>query len=133
MGLMDRFRAMAVGDSPRDRHVEAKQRAVTPSGGRQIDDDLRATSALKRRLANDRRPKRGMWVWYKQAERIGILTNMEPGDICTVMLVDPKDGTNVLEIHLNGAELRQAYYDEIPEARRPSLKDCESLGYGRQA
>jgi hypothetical protein len=86
-----------------------------------------ATSSLQRR-AKDREPKRGMWVRW--GDRVGILTNLEPGDIATVMCVD-SHGDNALEIHCTASELRQAYYNEIPRNRISHLSEevLTSLGY----
>lgn len=104
------------------------------SGGRQIDPGLRSVSALKRRttqhVLTDQAPKRGMWVRYK--ERTGILTNIEPGDVATVMIVNQVDGTNVVEIHVMSNELRQAYFEEIPIGRRPDEAYAIKFGYCRK-
>ena len=77
----------------------------------------------------NRAPERGMWMAHNG--RPCILTNIEAGDVCTVMYVDPEMGTNVLEAHVPGSELRQADYTEIPIARRPAEDVCAVLGYGR--
>lgn len=92
-----------------------------------IRNIFRLESAVKTRL--NRLPERGMWVTYK--EKPGILTNLEAGDVATVMMVDPEEGTNVMEIHVHGSELRQCLYTEIPARRRPYLEDAEALGYYR--
>lgn len=59
----------------------------------------------------------------------GILKDLEFGDVATVMLVDPKTGQNVLEVHTMASDLRQAWYDEIPEDRRPDYERAASFGY----
>lgn len=110
-------------------------RSYTPEigGGKQIAAPMRIASALRRRpspqYAGELSPKRGMWVRHQDAT--GILTNIESGDVATVMLVDKKEGTNVLEIHVPAAELRQAYFDEIPEKRRPDQDRAAKFGYTR--
>lgn len=79
----------------------------------------------------NRLPQQGMWVIWKSENKIGILVDMQKDDICTVMLVDPEEGTNVVHVNCLGADLRQAYYTEIPIKRRPAEDVCASLGYLR--
>lgn len=109
-----------------------RKHTVDIRGGRQIDAQIRSASALRRRTdgdseAVDHRPKRGMWVRWQG--RTGILTDIEPGDIATVMLVDDERGENALEVHQPATELRQAYYEEIPAARRPAYDAAARMGY----
>lgn len=103
-------------------------------GGRQIDPGLRLMSSLRRRstqhVLTEQAPKRGMWVRYD--ERTGILTDLEPGDVATVMIVDQADGTNVVEIHVPATKLRQAWFEEIPETRRPTEESAIKFGYHRR-
>lgn len=79
----------------------------------------------------------GMWVVYDG--RVGVLEfaaadrdeerAMKMAGIATVSIVD-RDGVN--ELILRGipvGELRQATYDEIPPARRPSKILATKLGY----
>lgn len=112
-------------------HPDARTHAVEITGGRQIPAALRAESALRRRAtsfhAGDQHPKRGMWVIWQN--RPGILTNIERGDIGTVMLVDDVNGENLLEVHQPCSALRQAYFEEIPTKRRPDLKRALQFGY----
>lgn len=114
---------------------EAQQVVVQPQGGARIPAHVVLGSALRRRatqtehgshLMSDQAAKRGMWVVY--SNRSGILTNLEPGDIATVMLVDDL-GLNQLEVHAAAKELRQAYFEEIPEPRRPEYADAARFGY----
>lgn len=112
-------------------HPDARAHEVQITGGRQIPAALRAESALRRRAtphhAGDQTPKRGMWVRW--SGRTGILTDIERGDIATVMLVDDVKGENVLVVHQACSQLRQAYFEEIPTARRPDLKHALKFGY----
>lgn len=105
---------------------------VEISGGRQPPRELRSASHLRRRATSrfggDQSPKRGMWVAYDG--RTGILKDLEPGDVATVMLVDDL-GCNVLEIHAPAAQLRQAWYEEIPAGRRPDYEHAAAFGYVR--
>lgn len=114
---------------------EPQHVVVTPQGGSRIPAHVAFGSALRRRptqtehgshLLSDQHPKRGMWVVY--SGRTGILTNLEPGDIATVILVDHQ-GLNNFEVHVAAKELRQAYFQEIPEPRRPEYKDAVRFGY----
>lgn len=68
-------------------------------------------------------------MWVRWQNRTGILTNIEPGDIATVMIVDDIKGENVIEVHQPCNMLRQAYFEEIPTARRPDLKHAAKFGY----
>lgn len=98
-------------------------------GARQIPAALRHGSALQRHHGGP--PGRGMWVVYEA--RTGILTALEHGDIATVMLVD-EHGCNMLEVHAPAEKLRQAYFEEIPEKRRPDEAVARGMGYiGRPA
>lgn len=112
---------------------EARVHRPSIAGGKQIAADVRHASALKRRAttqhAGDQSAKRGMWVRYH--DRTGILTNIEPGDVATVMLVDMDKGENVLEVHVPCADLRQAHYEELPIARRPTEYEAAKFGYLR--
>lgn len=105
---------------------------VVARGGRNIPLVLRTASALRRRatsnMSTEQHPKRGMWVVLET--QTGILTNLEPGDVATVMLVN-EDGLNVVEVHVPAAALRQAHFDEIPAPRRPSEELAAAMGYTR--
>lgn len=90
-----------------------------------IRTQFRVESAIKTRL--NRLPERGMWVTYK--EKPAILTNIEAGDVVTIMMVDPEEGTNIVELHVPGSMLRQCLYTEIPTKRRPPEDVAASLGY----
>ena len=118
------------GSKPAKPAETPRSRIVIPSGGAQIPEYVAAGSKLRRRptahMAQDQAPRRGMWVVYQS--RVGILTNLEPGDVATVMLVDDA-GRNSLEIHAQAAALRQAWFEEIPEPRRPMYEDAERFGY----
>lgn len=113
-----------------------RQHVVDPvRGSTKLPTHLTAVSGLRRRptttaagslLRNDQAPKRGMWVVYSQ--RTGILTDLEPGDVATVMLVDDL-GMNALEVHVPAAQLRQAWFEEIPAPRRPKYEDAVRFGY----
>lgn len=116
----------------------ARQHIVNVGAPSRLSPIIANGSALRRRaarspagvvLAGEQSPKRGMWVMYQR--RIGILTALEPGDVATVMLVDDK-GLNALEVHAPARELRQAWFDEIPSARRPAWRDAVTLGYDRE-
>lgn len=100
-------------------------------GGQQIPLEHTLRSALKRRPTshvNAAQPaKRGMWVRYQG--RTGILTNLEAGDVATVMLVDDEYGLNGIEVHVPSAELRQAWLNEIPARRRPEPEIAARMGY----
>jgi hypothetical protein len=113
------------------RAVEpTRTHVVVPSGGTQIPAHVVSASYLRRRptvhVANEQPPKRGMWVVL--GDRVGILKNIEAGDIATVMIVDDQ-GLNVVELHAPGANLRQAWYEEIPAARRPDYERAQRFGY----
>jgi hypothetical protein len=116
------------------RSPDARTHVVNVTGGRQIPKELRHSSQLRRRpvphFNGEQSPKRGMWVVYQG--RTGILTDLEAGDIATVMIVDSEEGTNVLEVHCPAAELRQAYHEEIPEKRRPHPDHSVKFGYTRR-
>jgi hypothetical protein len=127
MSLLDRFR--------RDASSPVQQLSVTAQTAPRIPTHVAMTSALRRRatrtehgsqLRDDQAPKRGMWVMYQQ--RCGILTNLEAGDVATVMLVDDL-GLNAIEIHVPAKELRQAFFEEIPEPRRPTYAAAVRFGY----
>jgi hypothetical protein len=127
MSLLDRFR----------RSPDAKTHVVEVKGTTKLPPLLTVGSALRRRptremggshLRNDQPPKRGMWVVY--SGRTGIVKDLEPGDIYTVMLVD-EEGFNAIELHVPGAQLRQAWYEDIPEGRRPPLEHAVRFGYHR--
>lgn len=113
---------------------DVRTHVVNATGGRQLAAELRAGSALRRRTTphfqDDQAPKRGMWVRYQ--DHTGILTNLEPGDVATVMIVDDMDGHNVLEMHVPATQLRQAYHDEIPVKRRPEPEHSAKFGYVRR-
>lgn len=108
----------------------AKTATIQPNSTR-VPKALLGSSALRRRptsIVGEEQPaKRGMWVRYR--ESVGILTNLESGDIATVMLVDDKLGLNVIEVHVPAAELRQALLKEIPAPRRPTAALAASMGY----
>lgn len=70
--------------------------------------------------------RRGMWVMYKDA--IGILTDLNSEGVAKVMLVDNK-GLNKLEVVCRAENLRQAYIQEIPQARVPNHRLLIALGY----
>jgi hypothetical protein len=70
-----------------------------------------------------------MWVRHVLADKTGILTNLKEGNIATVMFVDPVRGENILEVDCPEHELRQAFYSEIPELRRPHTDVAFKLGY----
>ena len=125
------------------RYPNAQTRVVSPSGNvsGKFAAHVAGSSALRRRTTtsgagsiitpHEQAPKRGMWVRY--SDRTGVLTNLEAGDIATVMLVDDVKGENVVEVHVPAAQLRQAYFDEIPAARRPTYDAGARLGYVRKA
>jgi hypothetical protein len=71
-------------------------------------------------------PIAGMWVRY--GDRTGIITDLTAGDTYTVMIVDGI-GENDHQVRANGSELRQAYFEEIPPARRPELEHAVTFGY----
>jgi len=110
---------------------DAKVHVVhTTGGGRKLDPQVIAVSQLRRRQtiqgSYPAPPKKGMWVVYEH--KTGILITIEPGDVATVMLVDDV-GHNVVEIHVPAVNLRQAWFEEIPEARRPALELAQRFGY----
>lgn len=111
------------------------RKLVVQPDTRNIDVGARINSRLRRRatsmIGSEQPPSRGMWVHWQG--RTGILTNLEPGDIATVMLVDDTKGENVLETHVHANELRQAYFEEIPKSRRPKADLAAALGYTRGA
>lgn len=120
-------------------HPNAQTRVVTPAGNisGKFPEHVSAVSSLRRRttisaqgsvlVPHEQAPKRGMWVHYQG--RTGILTNLEAGDIATVMLVDDEKGENVLEVHAPCSQLRQAFFEEIPQGRRPKYADAVRFGY----
>ncbi len=86
----------------------------------------------KRRLDTD-----GMWVVYD--DRVGIMEfaaadrneerAMKAAGICTVSIVD-ENGMNELILRgISVSSLRQATFEEIPAARRPSIARGAMLGY----
>jgi len=115
----------------------ARKHIVEVDPTAKIPAHLATASALRRRMTvsavgsvvtpQEQAPKRGMWVRWQS--RTGILTKLESGDIATVMLVDDQLGQNVLEVHKQASELRQAYYEEIPSARRPVYDVGSRMGY----
>jgi len=121
---------------------DAVTHVVNPKGllNAKFQPHVAASSSIRRRTTmtehgsvlrpDEQHPKRGMWVRY--GNRTGILTNLEAGDIATVMLVDDQDGTNSLEVHTPGSQIRQAYFEELPVARRPSYADAARFGYVRK-
>jgi hypothetical protein len=125
---------------PGDDDYDAKPKAhIAQIGGRsKLDADLAARSELRRRVtpasapeARSDKPKRGMWVRYSRSA--GILVDLLPGDIAKVMLVD-RDGFNMMDVTVLAKEVRQATFDEIPEARRGQMtpEDAARLGYTRE-
>lgn len=79
----------------------------------------------------------GMWIVYDG--RVGIMEfsaadrneerAMKAAGICTVSIVD-ENGVNELILRgIKVGELRQATFDEIPDARRPSIAVGKMLGY----
>lgn len=91
-------------------------------------------SMLRRRATTNctvtKPPKRGMWVWHHG--KPGILLDVSNNDLARVMLVSEPLGENLLEVNALTTELRQAYFEEIPEARRPTKEVAESFGYSRK-
>jgi len=127
MSLRDRVNAFL--------NPEARRHVVDVRGSTKLPSHLTAVSGLRRRptrdhtgshLRDDQPPKRGMWVSY--SGRTGILTDLEPGDVASVMLVDDA-GLNALAIHVPAAQLRQAWFEEIPAPRRPKYEDAVRFGY----
>ena len=106
------------------RHPEARTHVVNPEGRLGITLGLAGASALRRRVSTvhnvDPTPKRGMWVMHEAEQRVGILTDLQPGDIATVMLT-AEDGTNLLQVERPASEFRQATFAEIPNPRKPSV------------
>lgn len=87
---------------------------------------------IKRELTTN-----GMWVVYDG--RVGIMEfaaadrneerAMKAAGICTVSIVKD-DGSNELILRgISVSELRQATFEEIPAARRPSIAVGKMLGY----
>lgn len=70
--------------------------------------------------------RRGMWVVYR--DKVGVLTNVEGGNVAVVSLCDEL-GVNTVEIHVNAFEVRQAWHDEIPTPRRPDADTAQRFGY----
>jgi len=104
-------------------------------GPRGLHPELSAISKLRRRPCNgnllETPPKRGMWITYQG--KPGVLTNLLPGDIAVVMLVDPTEGTNVAEFHVEASSVQQAWFEEIPLGRRPPVDQARALGYHTRA
>jgi hypothetical protein len=67
-----------------------------------------------------------MWVTFKG--EAGILTGLKADGQARVMLVQA-DGTNLMPVLTKADWLRRAYYDEIPEARRPTPEIALERGY----
>jgi hypothetical protein len=67
-------------------------------------------------------------MWVRYGNQTGIIQKLTAGDTYTVMLVDSR-GENLEQIRVNGADLRQAYYEEIPPARRRPLEEAITFGY----
>jgi hypothetical protein len=113
---------------------EPKVHVPTIGGSTSIAKEVTHVSALQRRKVHHTDPqrfaKKGMWV--RTSNSTGVLKDIEPGDVATVMLVDEQLGENVLEVHVPASSLRQAYYEEIPEARRPSHEHAIKFGYIRK-
>lgn len=74
--------------------------------------------------------RKGMWAVYK-GERIGIITGFV--DLfAKVDFVNDKGETTVANVMVERSDLRQAKFDEIPDARRPAEDQREkfaALGY----
>lgn len=111
------------------------RKLVVKADPRNIDIVSRINSQLRRRatslVGSEQPPARGMWVRWQG--RTGILTDLEAGDVATVMLVDDHKGENVLEVHAPAGDIRQAFYEEIPAKRRPHEAHAAALGYTRGA
>lgn len=137
--MFSRFRRKPAEPEPA---APPAQRLVVDAGPRQIPQHLRNGSALRRNptaLRNyETPPKRGMWVYHNGA--VGILTDLEPGDVAVVAVVDevghnltrPANtvtGTENVVVRVPAAELRQATVHEIPKARRPTAEHAANLGY----
>lgn len=69
-----------------------------------------------------------MWVFHKE-HGIGILLNLHNGDLALVMFTDSDTGLNRVEATVLATDLRQAWYDEIPKERRPSIERAAVMGY----
>jgi len=83
-------------------------------------------SDYDRRLLRRYNFRPGMWVTFEG--EAGILTGLESDGVARVMLVR-SDGTNLLPVRQKADRLRRAYYDEIPEARRPTPEIALERGY----
>lgn len=87
---------------------------------------------IKRELATN-----GMWVVYEGS--VGIMEfaaadrneerAMRDAGICCVSVVDENGVNKFILRGVRVAELRQATFDEIPAARRPSIAVGKMLGY----
>lgn len=95
-----------------------KTLVVEPTGGISVKPVIMPFTSITLR--------RGMWVVY--SDKVGILTNVEGGNVATVVLTDHL-GVNTVEIHVNALELRQAWHDEIPASRRPDAELAQRFGY----
>lgn len=74
--------------------------------------------------------RRGMWVTIKgPSGKKAIVTALSPEGMARIMLVHPVSGENEIELDVPASSLRQAFYLEIPEQRRPHRKVAEPLGY----
>jgi hypothetical protein len=69
-------------------------------------------------------------MWVNFSGKVGILTDLSPGDIASVMLTDA-NGMNLLAVTCRASELRQATYEEIPLKRRPDMDMARRLGYAK--
>jgi len=83
-------------------------------------------SDYDRRLLKRFNLRPGMWVTFKG--EAGILTGLKADGQARVMLVQA-DGTNLMPVLTKADWLRRAYYDEIPEARRPTPEIALERGY----
>lgn len=102
---------------------------VSQTGTPGVTRKAAQNSALRRSTGG--RVKGGMWVVYSDTvfkSRVGILTALSDQDVATVMLVH-EDGTNFMEVRDMAANLKQAKYHDIPEARKPNLAAATHLGY----
>jgi hypothetical protein len=110
----------------------ARSHTVIVAGGVRIPAHIAAVSPLHRRptttAAIYQPPKRGMWVFHPD-HGVGVLLNMHDGNSALVMFTDATEGLNRIEATVPATSLRQAWYEEIPAGRRPTIERAESMGY----
>lgn len=73
--------------------------------------------------------RRGMWVTLRNSiKQTGVLTGLDSDGIARISLVNA-DGTFKIEVDVPAVSVRQAYWLEIPEKRRPTRTAAHASGY----